>query len=70
MFDKLQNKLTAFAKQADETVFMLGTVLITVPLAAIIALVFGLLLSSASVGFIVFFIALAALIVWFRSDDK
>ena len=70
MFDKLQNKLTTFAKQADETVSMLGTVLVAVPLAAVIALVFGLLLSSASVGFVVFFIALAALIVWFRSDGK
>ncbi|WP_251197383.1 hypothetical protein [Anaerotardibacter muris] len=62
--------MAAFAKQAGETVSMLGTVLITVPLAAIIALVFGLLLSSASVGFAVFFISLAALIVWFRSDGK
>lgn len=66
MFDELRDKLSLYAKRAGETASMLGVVMIAVPLAALVALAIGLLLSSAGIGLVAFFIVLAVILVWFK----
>lgn len=70
MLNELREKLNTYAKRAGETASMVGVVMLAVPLALIIAVAIGLLLSSSGIGFITFFIALAALIMWLRDNHK